>query len=255
MAVALTLPPVLGHRGAALHAPENSLAGFDKAAELGARWVEFDVMLSADGVPVVHHDLTLERTAGRPDAIAALSAEGLAEVDVGERFDIRYRGQMLPTLSQVIERLGLLNLGANVEIKPAPGREAETARAALAVLQSQWPAHLPPPLISSFSQIALAVAAEIAPDLPRGWLGDKLPEDWKSALEGCGCASVHLGWKELDAATVAAVKAAGYALAVWTVNDPEVARRCRAWGADAIITDTPAVILAALDQQSGPHQE
>src|SRR5699024_6001791 len=70
MTVSLSLPRVIGHRGAALHAPENSLAGFDTAAELGARWVEFDVMLSADGVPVVHHDHTLERTAGRPDAVA-----------------------------------------------------------------------------------------------------------------------------------------------------------------------------------------
>ncbi len=254
MTVALALPPVIGHRGAPLHAPENSLAGFEKAAELGAQWVEFDVMLSADGIPVVHHDLTLDRTAGRSEAVADLSAESLAEVDVGERFNAHYRGQKLPTLAKVIERLGELNLGANVEIKPAPGREAETTRAVLAALQSHWPSHLPPPLISSFSGAVLAITAEVAPELPRGWLGEKLPEDWQVRVKACGCVSVHLGWVELDEAAAAAVKAAGYALAVWTVNDPEVARRCRAWGADAIITDTPGVILAALNEQSETSQ-
>lgn len=248
MAMALTLPPVVGHRGAALHAPENSLAGFDKAAELGARWVEFDVMLSADGVPVVHHDLTLERTAGRCDAVADLTAEGLVEVDVGGRFAPQYAGQKLPTLAQVIDRLSRLNLGANVEIKPSPGRDTETSRAVLAVLQSRWPRHLPPPLISSFSQGALAVAAAAAPALPRGWLADRLPSDWKVRAESCGCVSLHLGWQQLKQSQAAAVKSAGYALAVWTVNDPQVARRCRAWGADAIITDTPAVILASIGE-------
>jgi len=245
MTTVLSLPPVIGHRGAASHAPENSLAGFDKAAALGARWVEFDVMLSADGVPVVHHDHDLARTGGRPERVGELPWAELSRVEVGASFDPAFAGERLPSLEQVVARLGALGLGANVEIKPAPGREAETAHAALAVLAARWPGHLPPPLISSFAPLALAAAAEAAPALPRGYLAERLPEDWAEAVAGFGCASVHLGWKALDAAAAAAVKAAGYLLAVWTVNDPSTALRCRGWGADAIITDVPDRILAA----------
>lgn len=245
MTTLLSLPPVIGHRGAAAHAPENSLAGFDKAAALGARWVEFDVMLSADGVPLVHHDHGLARTGGRPEKVAELPWAELSQVDVGASFDPAFAGERLPSLEQAVARLGALGLGANVEIKPAPGLEAETARAALAVLAARWPAHLPPPLISSFAPAALAAAAEAAPALPRGYLAERLEEGWAEAAAGLGCASVHLGWKGLDAAAAATVKAAGYALAVWTVNDPAVALRCRGWGADAIITDVPDRILAA----------
>lgn len=252
MTTVLSLPPVIGHRGAAARAPENSLAGFDKAAALGARWVEFDVMLSADGVPLVHHDHDLARTGGRPERVAELPWATLSQVDVGASFDPAFAGERLPSLEQAVARLAALGLGANVEIKPAPGREAETARAALAVLAARWPAHLPPPLISSFAPAALATAAEAAPALPRGYLAERLEEGWAEAVAGFGCASVHLGRKGLDAAAAAAVKAAGYALAVWTVNDPAVALRSRDWGADAIITDVPDRILAALETGAAP---
>lgn len=254
MTTALSLPPVIGHRGAAGRAPENSLAGLDKAAALGAHWVEFDVMLSADGVPVVHHDHGLARTAGRPEQVAELAWAVLSQLDIGAAFDPAFAGERLPSLEQVVARLGALGLGANVEIKPAPGREAETARAALAVLAARWPRHLPPPLISSFAPPALAAAAAAAPALPRGYLVERLEEGWAEAAGGLGCATVHLGWKDLDAAAAGAVKAAGYGLAVWTVNDPAVALRCRGWGADAIITDLPDVILAAL-ATGGPGGE
>lgn len=244
-----SLPPVIGHRGAASHAPENSLAGMDKAAALGARWVEFDVMLSADGVPVVHHDQSLKRTAGRAARVAELTWSELSRLDVGTSFDPAFAGEALPSLQQVIARLGALGLGANLEIKPAPGREVETARAVARILASEWPAHLPPPLISSFSVTALEASAAAAPELPRGYLAEQLPADWRELVATLGCASVHLGWKDLDAAAASAVKKAGYLLAVWTVNDPEVALRCRSWGADSIITDVPERILRAFGEE------
>src|SRR5690625_1441327 len=232
---ALFLPPVIAHRGASLEAPENSLSALDKAAEAGARWVEFDVMLSADGVAVLHHYQTLMRLAGRPDAISQLSLSELMQVDIGSAFAPGYAGERIPTLVQAIERLGALGLGANIEIKPASGRQVETGLAVVAELDRHWPSHLPAPLISSFSREALAVVADRAPALPCGWLAERLTEDWQTVVARCRCASVHLGWEDLTAADAAAVKEAGLLLAVWTVNDPAVALRCRTWGADAII--------------------
>jgi glycerophosphoryl diester phosphodiesterase len=144
------LPRVIGHRGAATHAPENTLAGLRKAAELGAPWVEFDVRLTADKVAILHHDDTLKRTAGRNAAAATLDYAEIAELDAGAWFGNAFHGERVPTLSDSIALLGELGLGANIEIKPAPGHEAETARIALELVKKEWPSNLPAPLISSF---------------------------------------------------------------------------------------------------------
>jgi glycerophosphoryl diester phosphodiesterase len=242
----LVLPRVIGHRGAAAHAPENTLAGLRRAAEMGATWVEFDVMLSADGVALLHHDHDLKRTAGRPEAIAALSYAQLHDLDVGAWFAPAYAGEAPPSLEAAIALLGELGLGANVEIKPAEGRERETAQATVAVLRRCWPASLPTPLLSSFSRDALAAAAAAAPELPRGLLQEGLSGDGLACAAALGCVSVNLDQAELSEATVAAVRAAGYRLLSYTVNEPETARRLRRWGVDSLITDRPGELIAAL---------
>ena len=152
------LPRVIGHRGAATHAPENTLAGLSRAAELGAPWVEFDVRLTADKVAILHHDDTLKRTAGRNAAAASLTYKEIAELDAGAWYGNAFHGERVPTLSETLKLLGQLGLGANIEIKPAPGHEAETARVALELVKKEWPARLPAPLISSFSTVSRALS-------------------------------------------------------------------------------------------------
>lgn len=242
----LVLPSVIGHRGAARHAPENTLAGLRTAAEQGAPWVEFDVMLTADGTAVLHHDETLLRTTGLERQMAALPYADLAALDAGSWFGAGFAGEAVPTLEDALVCLGRHGLGANVEIKPTPGREAETARVAARILQRHWPAGLPRPLVSSFKRASLAAMLEAAPELQRGLLVEELPDDWRAAAEGLGCVSLHLGREALSRPAVEAVKDAGFGLAVYTVNDPAEAVAFRSWGVDSIITDDPPAILAAL---------
>jgi len=237
------LPPVIAHRGAPRAAPENTLAAFAAARTAGAGWVEFDVMLSRDGVPVVHHDDDLQRLAGVPQAVAELTAAELQALDLGTRFDPAFAGEGLPTLEMVVGALAVLGLGANVEIKPAPGRERDTARAALAVLHRCWPRRLPPPLISSFSAASLEVAQAEAESWPRGYLVEELPPDWREQTGRLGCTALHLDFEPLSLEQLDAIRAAGLRTAVYTVNDPAVAARLYAWGVDCIIPDVPELIL------------
>src|SRR5690606_7499071 len=123
----LLLPTVIGHRGAARHAPENTLAGLRKAAELATPWVEFDVMLTADGTAVLHHDETLVRTTGLDRKMAATSYAELASLEAGSWFGAAFAGEPVPTLEEALACLGEQRLGANVEIKPTAGRQRETA--------------------------------------------------------------------------------------------------------------------------------
>jgi len=146
----LQLPKVIGHRGAAAYAPENTLASFREARRRGATWVEIDVKLTRDGVPIVMHDASLKRTMGIDRLVAEmLRAELPADV---------------PTFEEAIACFAELGLGCNVEIKPCEGREQETARVTVETLRRSWPAQLPPPLLSSFKDASLAAARDAAPE-------------------------------------------------------------------------------------------
>lgn len=240
------LPVVIGHRGAAAVAPENTLASMRRAHADGARWVEFDVHLSGDGRCIVLHDDTIDRTTDGRGAAAALSFEALRRYDAGAWFAPQFAGERIPDLEELTALLGALGLGANVEIKPSPGAEKATAEAVMAVLRRCWPAHLPPQLVSSFAPLSLAAARDAAPEIARGYLFGQLPADWRRRAEALGCATIHCGERRLTPAQVAAVREAGYPLLVYTVNDPARARELIHWGATGIISDCPGAIIAAL---------
>jgi len=246
MGTATTPPRVIGHRGAKATAPENTLAALRQSVAEGASWVEFDVKLTADGHPVLIHDETLERTTNGKGKVAETSLADIRALDAGSWFGRRFAGEKVPTLEEALELMSGLAMGFNLEIKPCPGREAETAKVALACVRKLWPGFLAPPVISSFKHDALAAAREAAPELPRGLLAERLPADWKRLAEELGCSFIHPGARALTREDVAAVKAAGFPLLVWTVNDPARARELVAWGVDSIITDAPAAIIAAL---------
>jgi glycerophosphoryl diester phosphodiesterase len=242
----LKLPRVVAHRGAASYAPENTLASLREARTRGASWVEFDVKLSGDGVAMLMHDDSLKRTAGLDQLALATPWTEIGGLDAGIWMDSRFAGQRVPSFVEAIACLGDENLGANIEIKPSPGREAETARAVVEILRTHWPAHLPTPLLSSFKEASLAAALEAAPEFPRAILIDEVQDDWRARAGAVGAAGVNTNGKKLSRARAGEIKAAGYLLSVYTINDAVLARDLVAIGVDCVITDAPDVIIAAL---------
>ena len=240
------LPRVIGHRGAAAAAPENTLVSLRKAKELGASWVEFDVKLTRDGVPILMHDERLERTTDGRGEVALTTLNDLQKLDAGGWFDPAFRGEPVPTLEAALALCAELGLGINVEIKPCPGRAAETARVTVEVLQARWPGGLPAPLISSFERSCLAVARELAPELPRGYLARGLPLRWRAELARYDCRTLHLNARRVGARQRAAVLGAGVPLLLYTVNDPEHARELLEAGVAAVFTDRVGEVVAAL---------
>ena len=241
------LPPVIGHRGAAAAAPENTLASLRKAKELGATWVEFDVKLTRDGHPVLFHDDRLDRTTSGQGEVALTTLAQLRKLDAGAWFAPAFEGERVPSFADALALSAELGLGINVELKPCPGREAETARVALETLLEHWPERRPAPLISSFARVCLRVACEVAPGLPRGYLAGALPRRWREQLEAYRCATLHLHHRRVSARQRAAVAAAGVPLALYTVNDPLRARALLGTGATALFTDRVGEVLTALD--------
>jgi len=232
---------VIAHRGGGTLAPENTLAGIRYGHARGFRGVEFDVMLARDNVPVLMHDDTLERTTNGAGGLADKSAAELALVDAGSWRDARYAGEPVPSFEAAARLCVQLGLFANVEIKPyAPGGDTvaqATGSVAALATREYWRGAKVAPLISSFSGVALKAALLAAPDMPRAYLFDEVPADWKHRLAALDCVALHCNAKRLDAELAAAIKAAGYGLMCWTVNEPAQAQQLLGWGVDAICTD------------------
>ncbi|HEX4113922.1 MAG TPA: glycerophosphodiester phosphodiesterase family protein [Stellaceae bacterium] len=231
----LLIPRVIGHRGAAARAPENTLAGFRRAAELGCSWVEFDVRLTGDDRLVVFHDDTLERITAGAGAVGAMPLDELLKRDVG--------GEPIPTLAQALAQLRASALGGNLELKAEAGREATLAAA---VAEAFATAPVPPLLVSSFSLPALAAFARAAPDVPRGVLMERLMPGWLDTTARLGAIAIVCDHENLQPHQARDVRISGRLLLTYTVNDPARARDLFAWGVDAVISDAPDTILAAL---------
>ena len=246
MSPALDLPPLIGHRGAAAEAPENTLASFRRAAEAGARWVEFDVKLSADGVPIVIHDARLDRTTSGRGLVRACPFAAIRKLDAGSWFDRRFAGERVPSLDEAVALCLDLGLGINVELKPCPGLAETTARAAIDTLTRHGAPRDGRVLISSFEPRCLAIAQTLAPALPRGHLCGFVPRDWPAALARYGCTTLHANQLRISRRRLAALRAAGARILLYTVNDPGRARQLLADGATAVFTDRVTDLARAL---------
>lgn len=238
-------PRVLAHRCGGRLAPENTLAGLNVAQALGCGGVEFDVMLSGEGSPFVIHDETLDRTTDGSGEVSQTSDAALHALDAGSGFDLRFAGERIPRFEHVARRCIGLGLAANVEIKPATGWDAPTARVVASAAAELWRGTSSVPLLSSFSDIALAAAAEIAPHLPRGLLVEEVPADWAARCRRLDVVALHAEASQVSEALAQAVHAEGLWLVVYTENDPERAIRLLEWGVDCVITDRPDVVRMA----------
>lgn len=251
MTSGLNLPPIIGHRGSAGLAPENTLAGIRRAHQEGAAFVEFDVKLTADGVPILMHDDRLGRTTSGRGRVALQPLEKIRQLDAGSWFGGDFEGEPVPTLQDALYLCGELGLGINVELKPCRGRAGETAKRALEVLTETWPddGTLPKPLISSFDQRALAVAQELMPDMPRGCLVTRVPRAWQARMERFACHTLNVSNSWVRPRHIEAARRAGVPVLVYTVNDPKRASALLQAGVTSIITDRVDLMTDALQNK------
>ena len=233
------VPRVIGHRGAAAHAPENTLAGIRKAHELGCNWVEFDCMITKDNAVILHHDDTLERTTSGNGKVAETNLQTIRGYDAGAWFSGEFAGTQVPLFSEAVSLLRQLGMGANVEIKTTEGRERETGRIVAEETARLWRDDMPPPVLSSFSLDALDAAMEAAPHLDRAILWWNVREDWADYHERLDASAVHISIRKTEDHQAQAFLDAGIPMRVYTVNEPEQAEKAFGWGAEAIFTDYP----------------
>lgn len=240
------LPRVIGHRGAAAVAPENTLAGIRAAAEAGAAWVEFDIRNTADDVCVLLHDDTLKRTAGDRRKIAAVSSAEIAGLDAGGWFAPQFAGETLPTLDQTLDELGRLGLGANIEIKPDPRRADRVAASLMGSLRNHPAGRDVPALISSLDERMLEAVRRLDRDVPLGLLLRRRRRNWREIAERLGCMTVHCRQTWLAQHDIDRFLDAGFGVAAFTVNDAARAVALFEMGTAAVFTDCPGDLLETI---------
>jgi glycerophosphoryl diester phosphodiesterase len=221
---------VYGHRGAPAEYPENTLAGFRRALELGVEGIELDVHLSKDGVPVVIHDETVDRTTNGTGAVADLTVEELRKLDAGD-------GEYVPTLAEVLDLVGD-TLRVDIEVKANAAGEA--------VLQevkgrdTRW-------LISSFDWDVLRYVRSVDKEAEIWVLAVGASDDALAVVDEVAASALAIWQRALDEDVAKMLIEKSIPFWPWTVNDPEHARQLMEWGAFGICTDDPAGIQKALE--------
>jgi glycerophosphoryl diester phosphodiesterase len=264
----LSRPLVFAHRGGSALRPENTMAAFDHGLSLGADGVELDVHLSRDGVVVVHHDETLERTTDAQGPIAARTADELARVDAGYRFtpDPKaaapahpFRGQQIgvPRLRAVLERHPTARV--IIELKTA---EAELARRTIDDIRAVGAVDRV--VLGSFHGRALNAARRYEPRIPTGAASEETR--WALYRSRVRWPLGRTKYREFQVPErsgstvivtpqfIAHAHRAGLPVRIWTVNDRDDMLRLLEWGADSVITDRPDIAVPVVRQWASRGQ-
>jgi glycerophosphoryl diester phosphodiesterase len=224
---------VYGHRGAPAAFPENTLAGFRHALELGVEGIELDVHLSRDGVPVVIHDETVDRTTNGTGAVAAFTVEELRALDAGN-------GEYVPTLAEVLDLVGD-RMHVDIEVKANVAGEAVLKEVSGRDLR--W-------LISSFDWDVLRFVRNVDKEADLWVLSVAASDEALEVVEEIGAGALALWDKAIDEDIVQMLDDRGVPFWPWTVNDVDRAGQLVRWGATGICTDDPGTMADAFGEDT-----
>jgi len=236
----------MAHRGASAAAPANTLAAFRKAVEMGADSIELDVHLSADGVPVVIHNFTVDETTDGKGPVSDLTLAELKRLDAGAKFGPAFAGERIPTLAEVFAAVGK-RLLINIELKTRETRNSGLVPAVLDLIAQAGLTERV--MLSSFNPLALRRCSQLAPHMRLGLIYAPnqplwLRQGWPGILFHHHAR--HMPHSMVDARTMAWARRRGYEVNAWTVDEPAEMERLIALDVDTITTNTPDRLLRLL---------
>lgn len=238
-------PIIIGHRGASGYAPENTFSAFQLAHEMGSHGIEFDVQLTKDGIPLVIHDETLDRTTNLRGQVSTFAWEELQQADAGGWMGDQWLGERLPLLQEVMEAYSHLFL--NIELKnsivPYPGMEE------IVIELLKRSCDLSKVIVSSFNPQSVLRLKQLEPQLRTGLLYEEEPSDVLEYALRLGVAAVHPDYRLLTEEKVRLFQRQGLQVNTWTVNEPEDMKKMIRIGVDGIITNYPDRLRELLDSR------
>lgn len=248
-------PAVIAHRGDSLNAPEQTLTAYRLAAERGAEMIEADVHRTRDGHLIMLHDATLDRTTSGHGRVAEMSFADVRQLDAGSWFGPEFAEERVPTLEELFDLARELEVTLCLEVKgDGPTEAARAAAADLAIDIAEEIARrdrIEVDVLSSFDHRALAAAKGRHPALSLA--PDRLPERGPSdgatlirQASAIGAEIIQHHFADLDAALIEGCHAAGLAVWAWPTTRPADIERAYEAGADGLMGDDVAAIVAEL---------
>lgn len=237
------LPRIIGHRGAGILAPENTLAAIAAAASMGLSWVEIDVRMTKDGHCVLIHDETLDRTTNGQGAVEDRTLDDLRGLDAGAWHSVEFCGEMIPTLEDAVASLSFYGMSANVEIKCHPDIARKTGVRVARQLDQIWPESLPLPVISCFEADALSGAREAAPRMERAWIVERIPPNWREVLKDIGSNALHCAACFVSAQDAQDAVGSDVRLRAYVVDTVEATAALFDLGIESVFSDRPDRLL------------
>lgn len=229
---------VAGHRGGSSAAPENTLPAFQLAIDSDAEFVETDIQLTSDGVPVLMHDWTLDRTTNGSGPVWAMTAQQVAQLDAGSWFSAEYRGTTVPTLIEFLQLLKPSTKRAILELKGSFTAE-QAATVAAQVYASGLQRRV---LFASFDLMTLKALQSVATEVPRLIITHDVVGDPAILAGACGAVAIVTSRDFLESSpqSVEAIHAAGLGVLIYTLNSERTWSEAISLGVDGIITDSPS---------------
>lgn len=228
---------IIGHRGAAGLAPENSQVAFEKAVALKLPWVEIDVVVTSDDVAVIFHDDSLDRCSDSSGLLCEKPWAELASIDIGSWFDLQYQGQRLLTFSDVLLYLRQHNIGCHVELKLHAGVSPERLVASAGrILHNETNENI---IVSAFNPRVLTLFHQQFPHFRKAILLETALPLWHDWALACAAEAVHIDDAVVTLDFVQQCHDLGLLVRVFTVNDTTRAKTLALWGVSGIFTDFP----------------
>jgi len=232
---------IVGHRGAAALAPENTLAGFNKAADVGIHWIEIDTQLTADGIPVIFHDETVDRCTNGSGKLASFTLKELKQLDAGSWFAAAFSNEKIPTLEETLQTCLEKELSINLELKIHHSFQAAPLVENVAAVIKSFGFPFDRLLLSSFSINALEACQSLLPEIRRGYITKVKSIDYLNEVGQLDLYSVHVDQNVLTREMAKAITDSGYVLNIFTLNDPSKFSAFTQMKVSDMITDDPTL--------------
>jgi glycerophosphoryl diester phosphodiesterase len=241
----------IAHRGASGHAPENTMAAFCRAVELGARFIETDLQITRDARVIAIHDFALDRTTSGTGQVHLLTLEQIRALDAGAWFGDRgarpFAGERVPTLGEILDFAKEHDVIFYLEIKSGPAWGVE--HAVVAALRDQKASARV--VILSFDPATLDSVHRLDSTMMTGLLCEHPSSDLVERTVRAGARQLVAGGDLVTTAVVEKAHHAGLQVVAWTINEPDQMRRLIAEGVDGMITDYPDRLLSVLRDPTG----
>ena len=222
------------------------MSAFIAAHADGVRWIETDVKLSSDGMPLLMHDDTLERTTNGQGLVAETSWAEMEALDAGSWFSPAFAGERVPRLADLLVFARDAEMRLNLELKPCPGRTQATTMVAMIEIAKIWADATLRPLISSFDVEALIIASQLHPGWPRGLMLEEWREDWHDLVTLTRATTLHLKADLVTPERLALLRETNLPILCYGIQDDFQAQRLLHSGIRAVFSDHPAETLRTL---------